>query len=100
MLQQFALKFTDEAEKQLNALGKDKALERRYKAVRKALGFMQVNLRHPSLNTHEYETLTKIMGEKVFEAYAETNTPDAYRIFWKYGPSKDEITIISITAHP
>jgi hypothetical protein len=39
-------------------------------------------------------------GEEVFEAYAENNTPGAYRIFWVYGPGKDVITILAITAHP
>ena len=38
--------------------------------------------------------------EKVFEAYAEQKTPAAYRIFWYYGPEKNQITTISITPHP
>jgi hypothetical protein len=37
---------------------------------------------------------------KVFEAYAQNNTPGAYRIFWCYGPAKSELTIITITAQP
>jgi len=36
----------------------------------------------------------------VFEAYAESKTPAAYRIFWYDGPGKNEITIIAITPHP
>jgi len=39
-------------------------------------------------------------GNKVFEAYAEQNTPAAYRVFWYYGPEKKQITILTITAHP
>jgi hypothetical protein len=39
-------------------------------------------------------------GEEVFEAYAENNTSCAYRIFWHYGPSKNEMTIVAITPHP
>jgi hypothetical protein len=96
----FVLKFTDEATAQLAQLEKDSSLEKRLKAVRKTLGRMETNLRHPSLSTHEYKSLTKLMGEKVFESYAESNTPAAYRIFWKYGPGKNTITIISITSHP
>ena len=38
--------------------------------------------------------------EPVFEAYAENQTPGAYRIFWCYGPDKKQITIIAITPHP
>lgn len=33
----------------------------------------------------------------VFEAYAENETPAAYRLFWYYGPEEKEITIYSIT---
>jgi hypothetical protein len=41
-----------------------------------------------------------LSGEDVFEAYAENNTSGVYRIFWMYGPEKDVITILAITAHP
>ncbi len=54
----------------------------------------------PSLNTHEYTSLTRQFGIKIFEAYAENKTPQAYRIFWHYGPDQSEITIIAITPHP
>ncbi len=97
---QFTLNYSREAREELQRLERDKSLERRLKAVRKALGLMETNLRHPSLQTHEYITLTRIYGQKVFEAYAETRTPAAYRIFWYYGPNEGEITIISITDHP
>lgn len=96
----FKFNFTDEADTDLKELEKDKGLEKRFRAVRKALGYLQTNPRHPSLNTHEYTSLSKQLGIKVYEAYAENDTPAAYRIFWCYGPAKKEITIISITAHP
>ncbi|MGA3085008.1 MAG: hypothetical protein ABSE95_09445 [Thermodesulfobacteriota bacterium] len=32
--------------------------------------------------------------------YAQDNTPAAYRLFWSYGPTKEQITIIAITPHP
>jgi hypothetical protein len=42
----------------------------------------------------------------MFEAYAQNNTPGAYRIFWHYGPDEASgkkripiITIIAITRH-
>src|ERR1035441_10403608 len=58
--------------------------------------------RHPSLNTHEFTGLHHPFDPrgKVFEAYAQNNTPGAYRIFWCYGPDKRDITIIAITPHP
>jgi hypothetical protein len=94
------LLFTPEAERNLAALEADKGMAKRLKAVRKTLGLMETNLRHPSLNTHEFSSLKGANGEKVFEAYAENRTPAAFRVFWHYGPGKDVITVIAITAHP
>jgi mRNA-degrading endonuclease RelE of RelBE toxin-antitoxin system len=68
--------------------------------VKKTLGQMESNIRHPSLHTHEYQELRGPNKEKVFEAYVENKTPAAYRIFWYYGPAKDMITIVQITPHP
>ena len=96
----FKLLFTGEASQNLDLLTSDKGLEKRLKAVRKTLGYLETNPRHPSLNTHKYDSLQGPHGEEVFEAYAESKTPAAYRIFWCYGPGKQEITILSITSHP
>ncbi len=96
----FTLKFTPQAEADLQSLEVDNALLKRLKAVRKALGYLEANPRHPGLNTHKYSALAGPNGEEVFEAYAENRTPAAYRIFWFYGPDKKEITIIAITPHP
>lgn len=96
----FSLVFTKEAEANLEELEHDRGLEKRLKAVRKALGYLETNPRHPSLQTHEYKSLAGPGGAKVFEAYAEQSTPAAYRIFWHHGPGKTQITIIAITRHP
>ena len=84
----------------MDTLEKDKGLKNQLKAVRKALGFLEQNTKHPGLNTHKFTSLKGPKGEEVFEAYAQNHTPGAYRIFWCYGPNKNEITIISITPHP
>ncbi len=96
----FSLVFTDEAEQQYKKLEQSPALEKRLKAVRKTLAFLENNPRHPSLNTHKYSSLNGKNGEEIFEAYAENKTPQAYRIFWHYGVGKNTITIIAITPHP
>jgi hypothetical protein len=96
----FKLAFTDEAATQLGVLEKDKGLNKRLKSVRKALGYLEVNPRHPALNTHKFSSLSGPNGEEIFEAYAENKTPAAYRIFWFYGPGKTVITITAITPHP
>jgi len=96
----FEIFLTDEAKNQLERLKKDRGLEKRYNAVKKAIRFLSQNPRHKSLRTHEFTSLIGPKGEKIFEAYAEQSTPAAYRLFWYYGPYKDQITIIAITPHP
>ena len=96
----FNLHFAKEAQDQLAALRDNAALAKRSKAVMSALGKLENNPRHPSLNTHKFTTRRGKNGEEMFEAYAENNTPGAYRIFWYYGPEKTMISIIAITPHP
>ena len=96
----FTLLFTEQAANDLESLENNRSLLKRFKAVRKALAYLQTNPRHPGLNTHKFTSLSGPNGEEIFEAYAENKTPAAYRIFWYYGPSKKEITIIAITPHP
>ena len=96
----FKLKYSISADEQLRALEKSPDKLSEFKAVRKALGLMETNLKHKSLCTHKYDSLSGPNGEDVFEAYAENNTPGAYRIFWYYGPSRGIITILSIIPHP
>jgi hypothetical protein len=96
----FEIFLTDYARGQLTRLKSDKGLQKRYKAVKKTLQFLSSNPRHKSLNTHQFTSLKGPKGEKVFEAYAEQSTPSAYRVFWYYGPKKNQITIVAITPHP
>lgn len=96
----FELPFTEREAGQLDALESDDGLAKRIKAVRKALGMLEANPRHPGLNTHKFVSLKGPGGEEVFEAYAENKTPAAWRIFWIYGPGRNQITILAITPHP
>lgn len=94
------LDFTPNAAATLKNLEEDPSKNNILKAVRKTLGFMEKNLRHPSLNTHEFYNLIGPRGEKIFEAYAQQNTPGAYRILWYYGPAKNTLSIVAIIPHP
>ena len=96
----FILNFTSTAKQSLKGLKENPALEKRFKAVKKSLEFLRENPRHKSLQTHQYYSIKGPKGEKIFEAYAEQNTPAAYRIFFYYGPNKSELTIFAITPHP
>lgn len=95
----FRLFFTPEAQAALAKLGKDPGAAKRFRAVRKTLGLLERNPRHPSLQTHEYSKLSGPRGQKVFEAYAENKTPAAFRVFWFYGPEAGQMTIVAITPH-
>ena len=104
----YELRYTPEAESQLKQIENNPALTRTLTRVRKTLGLLETNLRSKSLQTHEYHSLTRRYGQKIFEAYAQQDTPGAYRVFWHYGPDEQSergeripiITIISIIPHP
>lgn len=102
------LRFIPAADEQLDEIENDPALKGILKQVRKTLGYLETNLRAKSLQTHEYYSLTRRYGKKVFEAYVQQKTPAAYRVFWHYGPDEigqngkriPIITIVAITPHP
>lgn len=96
----FCLSFTPCAKESLKELKNSRHIEKRFKAVSKALKYLEKDPRHPSLQTHPYFSLFGPSGEKVFEAYAEQDTPAAYRIFFYYGRNRGEIVIFAITPHP
>jgi len=96
----YELLFTPQADRDLKELENNLSKKDILKSVRKTLGLMETNLRHPSLQTHIFQSLRGPTGEKVFEAYAQQNTPGAYKVFWYYGPERKEITIVAITPHP
>jgi hypothetical protein len=95
----FGLQWTDEARKTYDLLKNSASQQKRYQAVKKTIKLLAENPRHPGLQTHEFISLKGPNGEKVFEAYAEQNTPAAYRVFWYYGPAKGIIIIFAITSH-
>ncbi len=73
-----------------------------FKQVDKAIRMLVENPRHPGLQTHEFHSMAHPFdsSKKVFEAYAQNQTPGAYRIFWCHGPERGQITIVAITPHP
>ena len=71
-----------------------------YRQIGKAMSLLANNPRHPSLNSHEIKILSIRYKQKVFESYLKNKTPAAGRIFWSYGPNKQDITIIAIESHP
>ena len=95
----FTFEFTKTAKETLAALKHSPSLEKRYRAVVKALNTLSQNPRHPSLQTHKFTSLEGPNGEEMFEAYAEQDTAAAYRIFFYYGSVRGEIVVLAITPH-
>ncbi len=97
----FELNVIKPADDQLRKIEKTPSQAGLLKQIKKTLGYLQANPKHPSLQTHPYSSMDHPFrhGEKVFEAYAQNNTPSAYRVFWCYGPNKKQISIIAITPH-
>lgn len=71
-----------------------------HKKIGKALYHLSLDPFYPALNTHEIPEMSKRYGERVWQSYLENNTPGAGRIFWSYGPKKDEITVTGLEPHP
>ncbi len=102
------LRFKSTADAEYDRIKNDPTLKGVFKQVRKTLGFLETNLKAKSLQTHKYDALTRRYGKEIFEAYAQQNTPAAYRVFWHYGPDEVDgngkripiITIVAITPHP
>ena len=66
----------------------------------KAMRLLSKDPSYPSLHTHDIEPLTKRYGVKVWQSYLENNTSRAMRMYWVYGPDRQDITIIGLEPHP
>ena len=74
--------------------------EKLYNLLGKALRLLSQNPRHPGLHTHDIDALTARYGMRVWQSYLQNDTPAAGRVFWVYGPDRQDITIIGLEPHP
>ncbi|HEY9350458.1 MAG TPA: hypothetical protein VIP75_07185 [Acidothermales bacterium] len=79
----------------------------RLRKVRKALGRLELDPRHPALHSHQYEQFPGLEKAKVWDSYVDHRTSDAWRIYWMYGPDEERdgrrvpvITVLVISPHP
>ncbi len=100
----YELRFAKAAAQALTELEQRDSL--RLRRVRKTLGLLQTNPRHPSVNSHRYERFPGHPTTKVWDSYIDQGA-GAWRIFWAYGPDEKRngdviriITILAITPHP
>ena len=74
--------------------------EELYKKWGNALKKLSNDPKYPSLNTHEITSLSRRYGMKVWQSYLENKKSGARRMYWVYGPGKNDITIIGLEPHP
>lgn len=87
--------------KQANSDGSISSIEAKlYKKWGKAMKLLSNDPFYPSLKTHEIPLLSKRYGIKVWQSYLENNTNRAMRMYWVYGPNKQDITVIGLEPHP
>ena len=97
----YSLVYTNEADAVLVDLQSQPQHAVKFKKVIKTLWLLQhQGPRHPSLNSHLYQSVPGPDGAPLWESYVENKTPGAWRIWWIYGPAPDTITIVTIGPHP
>jgi hypothetical protein len=94
------LLFTPEAKSILHDLDSSPQYSKKLSKVRKALAFLEQDPRHPSLNSHKYQSLKGVDNTDVWESYVENRTPGAWRIFWQYGKEPNTLVVLIIGPHP
>lgn len=105
----YQLDRTLEADKTLQELEADKGKKVQLKAVKKALGLLQIDPKYPSLQSSPIKGESCPHNSTLWHSYAQNNTPGVYRIFWCYVPKPEptpeipnpvsRILIIRITPH-
>ena len=81
-----------------NTANKDEQLL--FKKLGNCLRKLSTDPRYPGLKSHEIDELSNRYGMKVWESYLENKSSGAMRIFWVYGPEREDITIIGLEPHP
>lgn len=103
----YQLRFATLAQETLDLLNGSLQYAAKLRKVRRTLGLLQINPRHPGLHSHQYENFPGAPKVKVWDSYVENRTPGAWRIWWMYGPDEIQdnqtvavITVLDIGPHP
>lgn len=87
------LEFTKEADAQRKAI--EEGNPQKYKKVGRALGLLEQNPKHPSLETHRFTSLSGPNGEDLWVAYVENAITHAYRILWCYKQGERGVIVVA-----
>jgi hypothetical protein len=88
----FELQLTEQAQDVLEAITDAKRLRR----IENCLARLAENARHPGLHSHRFAALDGLFGAPVWESYVENRAPQAWRVWWVYGPPEGAITVVQI----
>jgi hypothetical protein len=91
----FALLLTFQAQEVLDGIRDPK----RHRRIENALAKLAENPRHPGLHSHRFEALDGLFEAQVWESYVENRAPQAWRLWWVYGPLEGTITVVTIGPH-
>lgn len=94
----YKIEIADLAFEDLEKIKKSHKAEILRKKIKNKIELLGQNPKHNSLNSHEYTSLSKRYGVKIFGIYIENKTPGAYRLFWHYH-GNNIIRIVAITPH-
>lgn len=94
----YKIEMADSAFEDLEKIKKSHKAEILRKKIKNKIELLEQNPRHSSLNSHEYTSLSKRYGVKIFGIYIENKTPRAYRLFWHYHEN-NIIRIVAIMPH-
>lgn len=72
----------------------EKSDKMRYEKVGHCLHKLSQDPRHPGLRSKRFKSLDRKHAEAIWESYVENKVAAAYRLFWHYGPGKDEIAVL------
>lgn len=98
--QKFKLQITDAARAQIKSVSQNPAQAGLEFQLKAAITKLAHDPKFKGLNSHKYDSLNERYGKEVWESYVQNNTPGAWRLFWVYGPEKNEITVVLATPHP
>jgi hypothetical protein len=87
---------SSEAKKQIQDIMNNPSKKGLQKQLKKSLGFLKSDPKYPSLNSHP---IGEIDGLKVWTSYVQNRTPQAYRILWTYGNTKNTIYLLQVIPH-
>lgn len=94
----YKIEVADSALEDLEKIKKSHKAEILRKKIKNKIELLKQNPKHSSLNSHEYTSLSKRYGVKIFGIYIENKTPGAYRLFWHYH-GNNIIRVVAITPH-